>query len=184
MRYTLHPGFARWISDIANCHKKNSGKIIAFKGFSQIMMVLLITPAIVSCSLFGIKSARDLTGTWIGTSPNGAFYTENASNPNCKYEADVRMTLVQNGNSLTGSFDMTIRKAVKLLNTNLACVPAGTEANQALFGSVSSSSFEFTLADKVTHFSGSYTTDILRADITSYAATGNGIEGNLTTDRQ
>lgn len=149
-----------------------------------IIPILFIAPLLVSCNLFGLKSARNLTGTWIGTSPNGAIYTDNASNPNCSYESDVRLTLVQNGNSLTGSFDLTVRKADKLLNTNLSCVAVGTEANQALFGSVSSSQFEFTLADNVTHFNGSYTSNILKASITSSANTGYGIQGSLTVNRK
>lgn len=130
----------------------------------------------------GLDPARDVTGTWIGTGPNGAFYEDNVANPNCRYEADLRITLTQDSGSLAGSLQLTVRKAVKLLNTTLPCVPVGTVSNQALFGEIGSSRLNFTLIDNVTVFSGTFTSDIIDGEFVTNAA--NGVIGTFTVTRQ
>lgn len=57
--------------------------------YTATYLILVTIPVWSSCSLFGIKSARDLTGSWIGTVPNSAKYTDNASNPYCNYTYDI-----------------------------------------------------------------------------------------------
>ena len=92
--------------------------------------LLVITTTLVSCSS-GLDPATDLTGTWEGNAPNGALYTDNVANPACSYAADIRIVFVQSGESLTGSFTLTVRSATQLLS--LPCVPVGTSSNEALF---------------------------------------------------
>jgi hypothetical protein len=147
---------------------------------ARVLTLLLSVLVVTSCS-DGLSAARDLSGLWLGTSPNGALYADNVANPNCEYEADVRITLIQDGTALTGSFNLTVRRSTKLLQTSLPCVPVGASSNQALFGSVSGSSVEFGLADLITSFSGTFTSDILSGDITSSSSTG--IAGTLTANR-
>lgn len=148
--------------------------------------IAAVLPAVLAVSGFacgsGLDPARDVTGTWLGNAPNGAFYADDVANPNCEYEADVRLVLVQDGADLTGSFLLTVRKATKLLSTTLPCVAVGTSNSEALFGSVSSSSVEWELFTSRIQFTGSFTSDILTA---SFASTGaNGIAGELTVVRE
>ena len=128
-----------------------------------------------------LDPARDVTGTWLGTSPNGAVYQDNVANPNCRYEADLRLTLAQDGSSLAGSLQLTVRKSEKLLSTSLSCVPVGTTSNQALFGEIGSSRANFTLIDGVTVFSGTFTSNIFSGDFVMNAA--NGVIGTFTVQR-
>jgi hypothetical protein len=148
---------------------------------AKALAVLLCVTAVTSCS-DGLNPARDLTGTWIGTAPNGAFYTDNAANPNCAYEADVQITFAQDGSSLAGSFNLTVRSSEQLLGGTLQCVPIGASTSMAFFGGVSSSAVDFELIDGATSFSGTFTSDILTGDITSTAPSG--IMGELTAIRQ
>lgn len=129
----------------------------------------------------GLNAARDLTGTWLGTAPNGALYQDNVANPNCRYEADLRLTLVQDGASLTGSLNLTVRKSEKLLSTSLPCVAVGASSTQGLFGEVGSSRANFTLVDGVTVFSGTFTSDILSGDFVVNAS--NGVIGTFSVRR-
>jgi hypothetical protein len=138
---------------------------------ARVLTLLLAVMVVTSCS-DGLSPARDLSGLWLGTGPNGAFYRDNVANPNCEYEADVRITLIQDGTALTGSFNLTVRESTKLLQTSVPCVPVGATANQALFGSVNGSRVEWGLADLVTSFDGEFTSDILNGDISSSATSG------------
>jgi hypothetical protein len=143
-------------------------------------MLLFVVTLVTSCS-DGLNPARDISGLWLGTTPNGMFYQDNVANPNCEYEGDVRITLIQDGTALTGSFRLTVRSFTKLLPTSLDCVPVGASSNQALFGTVSSSSVEFELTDMITSFSGSFTSDLLSGNISSSSSTG--IAGTLRAVR-
>ncbi len=147
---------------------------------ARVLICLLSVMVATSCS-DGLDPARDLSGLWLGTGPNGAFYQDNVANPNCEYEADVRITLIQDGSALTGSFNLTVRKSTKLLQTSLPCVPVGASSNQALFGSVNSSNVEFELVDMITSFRGTFTSDILSGTISSSSSTG--IAGTLRANR-
>lgn len=129
-----------------------------------------------------LDPARDLTGTWLGTAPNGAFYEDNVANPNCRYAADVRLVLVQDGASLTGSLRLTVRESTKLLNTSLACVPVGAQSTQGLFGEVGSSRANWTLVDGVTVFSGTFTSDLMNGEFVTNAP--NGVIGTFTLRRE
>lgn len=140
--------------------------------------LLVITTTLVSCSS-GLDPATDLTGTWEGNAPNGALYTDNVANPACSYAADIRIVFVQSGESLTGSFTLTVRSATQLLS--LPCVPVGTSSNEALFGSVIGSAVTFELFNSRTDFGGSFTTDILTA---TFDSTLPGIAGTMTVQRQ
>jgi len=140
---------------------------------------LAIATTVASCGGTGLDAARDLTGTWEGSGPNGALYADNVANPNCEYEADIRIVFVQSGNSLTGSFTLTVRDATQLLS--LPCVPIGTSSNEALFGSVSSSDVNFELFNSRTEFDGSFTSSILTATFDSALP---GIAGTMTVNRQ
>lgn len=139
---------------------------------------MVITTTLVSCSS-GLDPATDLTGTWEGNAPNGALYTDNVANPACSYAADIRIVFVQSGESLTGSFTLTVRSATQLLS--LPCVPVGTSSNEALFGSVIGSAVTFELFNSRTDFDGSFTTDILTATFDSALP---GIAGTMTVQRQ
>jgi hypothetical protein len=145
------------------------------------LAIALCVTAVTSCS-DGLDPARDLTGSWVGTAPNGAIYTDNEVNPNCAYEADVQITFAQDGSSLAGSFNLTVRSSEQLLGGSLGCVPVGSTLSLALFGSVSSSTVEFELIDMVTSFSGTFTSDILTGEIVSTGPSG--IIGELTVIRQ
>ena len=141
--------------------------------------LLATTTALVSCGS-GLDPATDLTGTWEGTAPNGALYSDNVANPACTYAADVRIVFVQAENSLTGSFTLTVRSSTQLLSQT--CVAVGASNNEALFGSVSSSDVTFELFNTRTEFDGSFTSDILTADFTSTLP--GGIAGTMTVQRQ
>ncbi len=140
--------------------------------------LLLTTTTLASCSS-GLDPATDLTGTWEGNAPNGALYTDNVANPACSYAADIRIVFVQSGNSLTGSFTLTVRDATQLLS--LPCVPVGTSSNEALFGSVSSSDVNFELFNSRTEFDGAFTSNIFTATFDSSLP---GIAGTMTVQRQ
>lgn len=130
----------------------------------------------------GLDPARDITGTWVGTGPNGAFYQDNVANPNCRYEADLRLTLVQDAGSLAGNLQLTVRESEKLLGTSLSCVPVGATSSQALFGEVGTSRANFTLIDGVTVFSGTFTSDLLSGDFVTNVS--NGVIGTFTVQRE
>lgn len=130
----------------------------------------------------GLDPARDVTGTWIGTGPNGAFYQDNVANPNCRYEADLRLVLTQDGASLAGSLRLTVREAEQLLSTTVSCVPVGTVSQQALFGEIGSSRLNFTLIDGVTVFSGTFTSDLMSGDFVVNAT--NGVIGTFSVVRE
>ena len=140
--------------------------------------LLLTATTLASCSS-GLDPATDLTGTWEGNAPNGALYADNVANPACSYAADIRIVFVQSGNSLTGSFTLTVRDATQLLS--LPCVPIGTSSNEALFGSVSSSDVNFELFNSRTEFDGAFTSNILTATFDSSLP---GIAGTMTVQRQ
>lgn len=144
--------------------------------------LLAVSTALASCSGTGLDAARDLTGTWEGSGPNGASYTDNVANPNCAYDADVRIVFVQDGTSLTGSFTLTVTTSTKLLSTSLPCVPVGASNNEALFGSVNSSNVTFELFESRTAFDGTFTSDILNATFTSTLP--GGIMGTMRVTRQ
>lgn len=133
------------------------------------------------CSDGGLSAARDLTGTWLGVAPSGALYEDNVANPNCRYEADLRVTLVQDGSSLAGSLNLTVRKSEKLLSTSVPCVAVGTSSTQGLFGEVGSSRANFTLVDGVTVFSGTFTSDLLSGEFVVNAP--NGVIGTFSVQR-
>ena len=143
------------------------------------VFLLVTITTLASCGT-GLDPATDLTGTWEGTGPNGALYSDNVANPACQYAADVRIVFVQDGTSLTGSFTLTVRTATQLLS--LPCVAVGAENNEALFGSVSSSDVTFELFNTRTEFDGSFTSGILTADFTSTLP--GGIAGTMTVQRQ
>ena len=143
---------------------------------------LLATAATLASCSNGLDAARDLTGTWDGTGPNGAFYADNVANPNCEYEADVHVVFVQDGTSLTGSFTMTVRSSTELIVTSLPCVTVGAESSEALFGSVNSSDVSFELFVSRIDFDGSFTSDILAATFVSTQP--GGIAGSMTLQRQ
>lgn len=150
-------------------------------------MLLLFLPLVLAVPLLGscgsaLDPARDLTGTWNGTGPNGAFYQDNVANPNCAYEGDLRIVLTQDGSSLAGSLRLTVRKSQKLLETSVSCVPEGTVVQQALFGQVGSSQLNFTLIDGVTVFSGTFTSDIMSGDFVVNAP--NGVIGTFSVVRE
>ncbi|UCF41476.1 MAG: hypothetical protein JSW43_03855 [Gemmatimonadota bacterium] len=147
---------------------------------TRTLMLLLGVTFVTSCS-DGLDPARDLSGLWLGTGPNGMTYQDNVDNPNCVYEGDVRITLIQDGTALTGSFNLTVRESTKLLQTSLPCVPVGASSNQALFGSVNGTTVEFGLTDLITSFSGTFTSDILTGTISSSSSTG--IRGTLRAVR-
>ncbi len=146
-----------------------------------ILPVLASAPILAACGS-GLDPARDLTGTWEGTGPNGARYADNVANPNCEYEADVRIVFVQDTTSLTGSFTLTVTKSTKLLSTSLPCVPVGSSNNEALFGGVNGSNVSFELFNSRTPFVGTFTSDILTATFASTAP--GGIAGSMTVQRQ
>jgi hypothetical protein len=146
------------------------------------ILLLATATTLASCDGTGLDAARDLTGTWEGSGPTGASYTDNVANPNCAYEADIRIVFVQDGTSLTGSFTLTVTSSTKLLSTNLSCVPVGASNNEALFGSVNSSNVTFELFNTRTDFDGTFTSDILNA---SFASTlPGGIAGTMRVTRQ
>jgi hypothetical protein len=146
------------------------------------ILLLATATTLASCDGTGLDAARDLTGTWEGSGPTGASYTDNVANPNCAYEADIRIVFVQDGTSLTGSFTLTVTSSTKLLSTNLSCVPVGASNNEALFGSVNSSNVTFELFNTRTDFDGTFTSDILDA---SFASTlPGGIAGTMRVTRQ
>ncbi len=145
------------------------------------ILLFTITTTLASCTT-GLDAARDLTGTWEGNGPNGASYSDNVANPNCAYEADIRIVFVQSGTSLTGSFTLTVMSSTELIATSLPCVPVGTSSNEALFGSVNSSDVTFELFNSRTDFTGTFTSDILNASFTSTQP--GGIEGSMTVQRQ
>ena len=144
------------------------------------ILLLATTTTLASCDGTGLDAARDLTGTWEGTGPNGASYQDNVANPNCSYEADVRIVFVQDGTSLTGSFTLTVTSATQLLS--LPCVPVGAENNEALFGSVNSSDVTFETFTTRTEFDGTFTTDILNATFASTLP--GGIAGTMRVTRK
>ena len=146
------------------------------------ILLLVTATTLVSCNGTGLDAARDLTGTWEGTGPNGASYADNEANPNCAYEADIRIVFVQSGTSLTGSFTLTVTTSTELLSTNLPCVPVGASNNEALFGSVNSSDVTFELFTSRTAFEGDFTSDILNATFTSTLP--GGIAGTMRVTRQ
>ena len=137
------------------------------------------------CDLFEfdeiVESSRDLNGRWVGTGGNGAKYQDNVANPNCRYEADLVLDLVQNGDNLAGQLTLTVRKSEKLLQTSLPCVAVGSSATQALTGNASITNVDFTLADG-TEFDGTFTTDIMSGNFAS--AGPNGIAGTWVVLRQ
>ena len=143
---------------------------------------LAIATTVASCGGTGLDAARDLTGTWEGSGPNGAIYADNVANPNCGYEADIRIVFVQSETSLTGSFTLTVTKSTELISTSLPCVPVGASNNEALFGSVNSSAVTFELFNTRTAFDGSFTSDILTANFASTQP--GGIAGSMTVRRQ
>ena len=142
---------------------------------------LFVTATTLASCGSGLDAARDLTGTWEGMGPNGAFYADNVANPNCEYEADVRIVFVQDNTSLTGSFTLTVRKSTQLIVTTLPCVPVGTSNNEALFGSVNISNVSFELFSSRTAFDGTFTADILTATFSSTVP--GGIAGSMTVRR-
>ncbi len=146
------------------------------------ILLLATATTLASCDGTGLDAARDLTGTWEGSGPTGASYTDNVANPNCAYEADIRIVFVQSGTSLTGSFTLTVTSSTKLLSTNLSCVPVGASNNEALFGSVNSSDVTFELFNTRTEFDGTFTSDILNATFTSTLP--GGIMGTMRVTRQ
>ena len=149
---------------------------------ASLAVAALFAPPLLAACGSGLDPARDLTGTWIGTSPNGAIYQDNVANPNCRYEADLRLVLVQDGSSLTGSLRLTVRESEKLLSTSVPCIPVGTQSTQGLFGEVGSSRTNWTLVDGVTVFSGTFTSDILSGDFVVNAT--NGVIGTFTVRRE
>jgi len=129
-----------------------------------------------------LSPARDLTGQWIGTAPNGAVYRDNVANPNCLYQADLVLDLVQSGGSLSGTLRLTVRSTEgPLANPGLPCVPVGTTSTQALTGEVGSTSSNFTLGDGMTVFSGTFTSDIFSGDFVVNAV--NGVIGTFAVAR-
>lgn len=140
-------------------------------------LLFLMAGALCACAseeiTGGTTPARDLTGTWVGTTPNGALYQDNAANPNCTYEADLEVQFAQDGQTLTGTLTLTVRESNgPLANPSLPCVPVGTQSVQALTGEVGSTRANFTLADGVTVFSGTFTTDLMSGDFVVNAING------------
>lgn len=119
-----------------------------------------------SCQLEnGLSPARDLTGRWTGAAPNGAIYEDNVANPNCRYEADLVLDLMQSAAALSGTLQLTVRSTEgPHANPNLPCVPVGATSTQGLTGEVGSTRSNFTLSDGVTVFSGTYTSDIFSGE--------------------
>lgn len=136
-----------------------------------------------SCAAEDVLSpARDLTGRWTGAAPNGAIYRDNVANPNCMYEANLVLDLVQTGGALSGTLQLTVRNVDgPLANPGLACVPVGTTSTQALTGEVGSTRSNFTLSDGITVFSGTYTSDIFSGDFVVNDV--NGVIGTFTVVR-
>ena len=113
----------------------------------------------------GLTPARDLTGTWVGTGPNGAVYQDNVANPNCTYEADLVIEFVQDGSTVVGTLTLTVRESNgPLVEPSLPSAPVGSQAIQGLTGEVGSTQVNFDLSDGMTVFSGTFTTDLLSGD--------------------
>ena len=104
------------------------------------------------------------------------------ANPNCEYDADIRIVFAQDDNSLTGSFTLTVTPSTQLLNTNVPCVPVTTSNNEVLLGSVNSSNMTFELFASRIEFGGTFTSDILTATFASTLP--GGIAGSMTVQRQ
>lgn len=156
-----------------------------FKAISTLFCFLFFGGLIINvhCSSNeNLTSARNLSGTWEGTAPNGAFYEDNVENPNCAYEADLFAEFVHSGSDLSGTLTLKVREANRLLSSGPSCTPVGTSITQALTGEVGSSRLNIYLADGVTIFSGTYTSDIIDGEFVVNAT--NGVIGTFTMRRK
>jgi hypothetical protein len=97
-----------------------------------------------------LNPARDLTGTWTGT----PVFTDRANE--CAYEGTMELTLRQNQNHLTGSFNLTVTKTTG----DPPCVRVGSLFSYLVDGTVSSSRIHLIIAD-TDYLNGSFTTDLM-----------------------
>ena len=132
-----------------------------------------------------ISPAADLTGIWSGT----ALFKDNVGNPQCSYEGNFNLNIRQNGNNIQGTYQMTITKANKLLNSGFSCVSLGQFPATVITGTLSSSRIEFT--DNFATFTGSFTSDLMNLDFESCpnqecadGTAGVGTKGNAKLIRQ
>ena len=114
-----------------------------------------------------ITPARDLTGEWEG-SLGSAKWRDNVVNWACSYEGYIHLSLRQDGNALTGTFQATIAQVI-LNSWNTGKVPCslkGVQPSAPLTGTVSSSGFTFIVAN-IIDFDGTFTTDLMQGTFES-----------------
>ncbi|MEK6825942.1 MAG: hypothetical protein AABY00_04100 [Nanoarchaeota archaeon] len=107
-----------------------------------------------------LSPARDLTGVWQGP----ARWTNNVNNPACRYEGTFTVKFNQQGNALAGDYTSDITKSEQLLSS-VPCSPRGRQGTVPLSGTISASSFKFTVA--TIDFSGTFTSDLMQGTLVS-----------------
>ncbi len=129
-----------------------------------------------------LGTAADLSGRWLGVDPNGAVYWDDEATPNCSYEADIELELVQRGDSLGGTITLTIRDySGPMTAPSTPCTDVGTVTAGSLTGMRSGIHLTFTLEDGVTVFSGTCTSDILSGELVVNSP--GGVKGTWTVVR-
>jgi hypothetical protein len=115
-----------------------------------------------------LSTADDLSGIWEGTAPDGAFYQNDSPNPNCIYEADMRLFLRQEGEELSGSMELTVRSALgPLTDPSALCEEVGSRSVHSLTGTATASGVSFALEDETAAFEGTCGGDFISGEFSS-----------------
>jgi hypothetical protein len=97
-----------------------------------------------------LTPARDVTGQWSGA----PVFTDRANE--CKYDGTMTLTLQQNGDVVTGYFDLTVTSS----EGNPSCVMIGSSFRYLVEGTISSTQITLVIAD-TDRLLGSFTTDLM-----------------------
>ena len=142
-------------------------------------LALIVATAVAGCSsetndpLGLLGTVDDISGQWLGVTPDGALFWDDTADPNCSYEADMELVLEQDGDSLSGRIALTIRDYLgPMTDPAVPCTPVGTVTIQDLAGIRTATQASFTLEDGVTNFTAFCSNDRLSGELEVDAAPG------------
>jgi hypothetical protein len=135
-------------------------------------LALTVAAALAGCTsetndpLGVLGAVEDISGHWLGVAPDGALYQDDTAQPNCSYEADMELVLVQDGDSLSGTILLTIRDYLgPMTEPSVPCTAVGTVTTQNLTGTRTATQATLSLDDGVTVLSATCSDDRLSGEL-------------------